>query len=65
VAKLFFGIVTGAIGLAYMVYGRRQTKLVPLVSGLILCGYSYLVDSWLWLCVIGAALLVAPFLIDL
>jgi len=65
VAKLFFGIVTGAIGLAYMVYGRRQTKLVPLVSGLILCGYSYFVDSWLWLCVIGAALLVAPFLIDL
>ena len=64
-AKLFFGIVTGAIGLAYMVYGRRQTKLVPLVSGLILCGYSYFVDSWLWLCVIGAALLVAPFLIDL
>jgi len=64
VAKLFFGIVTGAVGLAYMVYGRRQTRLVPLVSGLLLCGYSYFIESWLWLCVIGAALIVAPFLID-
>ena len=63
-AKLFFGIVTGAVGLAYMVYGRRQTRLVPLVSGLLLCGYSYFIESWLWLCVIGAALIVAPFLID-
>lgn len=63
--KLFFGVVTGAIGVAYMVYGRRQTKLVPVVSGLFLCGYSYFIESWWWLSIVGAALLVAPFVIDL
>jgi hypothetical protein len=62
--KLFFGIVTSALGVAYMVYGRRQTKLVPIVAGVLLCAYSYFIDSWLWLSVIGAALAVAPFVID-
>jgi hypothetical protein len=64
VANLFFGIVTGALGLAYIVYGKRQTKFVPLIAGVALCAYSYFVTSWLWLCVIGALLLAAPFVID-
>jgi hypothetical protein len=64
VGKLFFGIVTGAVGLAYMVYGKRQMKLVPIVSGLLLGGYSYFIDSWVWLGVVGAALVIAPFVID-
>jgi hypothetical protein len=63
-ANLFFGIVTGALGLAYIVYGKRQTKFVPLIAGILLCAYSYFITSWIWLCVVGAALLVAPFIID-
>jgi len=63
--QLFFGIVTSAAGLAYIVYGRRQTKLVPVVSGLLLCAYSYFIEDWLWLLLVGAALLAAPFVIDL
>ena len=62
--SLFFGIVTGAFGLAYIVYGKRQTKFVPLIAGVVLCAYSYFITSWLWLCVIGALLLAAPFVID-
>jgi len=63
-AKLFFGIVISAVGFGYMIYGRRQMKLIPVVSGLLLCGYSYFIDSWLWLGIVGAALLAAPFFID-
>jgi hypothetical protein len=37
---------------------------VPLIAGMALCVYPYFVDSMLWLCVIGAALLAAPFVID-
>jgi len=51
------------LGLAYIVYGRRQSRFVPLVSGLSLCAYSYFIDSWIWLCVVGALLLAAPFVI--
>ncbi len=63
--SLFFGIVTGALGLAYIVYGKRQTKFIPLVAGVVLCAYSYFITSWVWLCVVGALLVVAPFVIDL
>ena len=45
-------------------YGRRQTKFVSLIAGIVLCAYSYFIDSWVWLSVIGVLLLVAPFLID-
>jgi len=64
VASLVIGIITGAFGVAYMVYGRRQTKFVPLIAGVLLCAYSYFIDSWVWLCVVGVLLLVAPFIID-
>ena len=50
--------------MAYFVYGRRQKKLVPVLAGVLLCIYPYFVDSWLWLGVIGAILLAAPFVVD-
>jgi hypothetical protein len=62
--SLIVGIITSALGLAYIAYGKRQTKFVALLSGVALCAYSFFVDSWLWLCVIGALLLIAPFIID-
>lgn len=63
-ATLFFGVLTSALGVAYMVYGKRQTKFVPLIAGLALCVYSYFIDRWLWLGLIGAALAALPFVID-
>jgi len=63
-ASLLIGMITGALGVAYIVYGRRQTKFVPLIAGVALCAYSYFIDSWVWLCVIGVLLAGAPFVID-
>jgi hypothetical protein len=63
-ATIFFSIVTSALGIAYMMYGRRQAKFAPLIAGLALCVYSYFIDSWLWLGVIGAALAALPFIVD-
>jgi hypothetical protein len=64
VTNFVIGIITGALGVAYIVYGKRQTKFVPVIAGVLLCTYSYFVDSWVWLCVVGALLLAAPFVID-
>jgi hypothetical protein len=61
---LAIGILTGAIGVGYFMYGKRQTKFVPLLAGMALCVYPYFVDSALWLVVIGAVLLAAPFVVD-
>jgi hypothetical protein len=65
VSTLVIGIITGAFGMGYIVYGRRQTKFVPLVAGIFLCAYPYFIDSVVWLCVVGALLLAAPFVIDI
>jgi len=61
---LAIGILTGAIGVGYFMYGKRQTKFVPLLAGMALCVYPYFVDSALWLVVIGAMLIAAPFVVD-
>lgn len=62
--SLVIGIFTGAIGVGYFIYGKRQAKFAPLLAGMMLCVYPYFVDSLLWLLVIGAALMAAPFLVD-
>jgi hypothetical protein len=62
--QLLFGIFTGALGLAYIVYGRRQAKLVPVIAGVLLCVYTYFVEGWVWLSLVGVLLLAAPFFID-
>ena len=62
--SLAIGIFTGAIGMGYFIYGKRQTRFAPLLAGMALCVYPYFVDSILWLIVIGAALMVLPFLTD-
>lgn len=62
--SLIIGIFTGAIGVGYFIYGKRQARFAPLLAGMMLCVYPYFVDSVLWLLVIGVALMAAPFLID-
>ena len=56
--------MAGVFGVAYLMYGKRRTKVSAMVSGALLCVYPYFTDDVLWLVVIGAALLAAPFFID-
>jgi hypothetical protein len=63
-SALFVGMIVSAVGVGYIMYGRRQTRFVPVIAGVVLCIYPYFVDDWVWLAVIGVPLLVAPFLID-
>ena len=62
--SLIFGILAGAAGAGYFIYGKRQSKLVPMTAGILLCVYPYFTDSVLWLSIIGSLLIAAPFLID-
>ena len=61
---LLIGMLAGVFGVAYFVYGKRQTKLTPMIAGVLLCIYPYFFDSVLWLSIVGALLLAAPFVID-
>ena len=63
-SQLFIGIVAGAVGVAYFVYGKKESRFMPMLSGVALCVYPYFVSGVLWLCLIGAILLAAPFIVD-
>ena len=60
--NLIVGIVTGAFGLAYFVYGKKQGKLLFMISGIALMGYPYLVGNGVALILVGLVLLGLPFL---
>ena len=62
--SLIIGIVAGTFGAAYFMYGKRQMKMVPMASGVLLCVYPYFTDNLFWLSLIGLVLLAAPFVID-
>ena len=61
---LLIGMIAGVFGVAYFMYGKRQTKIVPMTAGVLLCVYPYFFESVLWLSIVGVALLAAPFMID-
>ena len=63
-SSLYVGLVAGVFGMAYFVYGKRQTKITAMVAGVALCVYPYFIDSLLWQCIVGGALLAAPFVVD-
>lgn len=56
-------ILSGATGLAYFVYGRKQKMIVPLVCGIGLMGYPYFVSNTVLLVVIGCVLIGVPYFI--
>ena len=58
---LILGVITGVFGMAYFVYGKKQSKPVPLIAGLVLMVYPYFIDSLVWSIVIGIALIIMPF----
>ena len=63
-SSLIIGLLTSAVGLAYIAYGRRQVRYAPLLCGIALCAYSWFFDNWIWLVTIGAALMAIPFFVD-
>jgi hypothetical protein len=62
--SLVIGLIAGIFGVAYFMYGKKQANFTAMISGLLLCVYPYFFESVLWLSIIGAMLLAAPFVID-
>lgn len=60
---LIWGMLFGAVGLGFFIYGRRQKAAVPLICGLSLMIFPYFVSSTLVLVVIGVALVAVPYFV--
>lgn len=62
---LMWSILFGAVGMAYLVYGKRQHAPIPFLAGVALLLYPYFVANVDWLVGIGAALVATPYFIRL
>lgn len=57
---LFVGMIAGAFGTGYFIYGKKQQKPVPMVCGVLLAVYPYFTDNVWVLLGVGLALCLAP-----
>jgi hypothetical protein len=64
-SSLVIGVLLGALGLGYFVYGRKQRAVVPLVCGLVLMVIPYFVSNAVLLVAVGAVLAAMPYLLRL
>jgi len=64
-SSLLWGVLFGAIGAGYVLYGRRQKAPVPLIAGIALMVFPYFFDNPWALFATGAVLSAAPFFIRL
>ncbi len=62
-ATLWLGMLFGAIGVGYLVYARRQRAPVPLACGVGLVVVPYFVSNAWAMALVGAALVVLPWIV--
>lgn len=63
--SLMWGILFGSFGMGYFVYGKKQKKMVPLASGIILCVFPYFIQNTGLVIIIGAIFIALPFIIKI
>ena len=61
-AALVWGILFGAVGGGYFVYGKKQHEPMPMLCGFALMVFPHFVSSTLMLLLVGASLMAVPFL---
>lgn len=64
-ATIIWGLLFGSIGLGFFMYGKKQKALVPLISGIGLMVFPYLVSNVYILVISGIVLSALPWLIKL
>ena len=62
-STLMWGVVFGAIGMGFFVYGKKQKVIAPLIGGIGLMLIPYFISNTIVLVVIGIILVALSFLI--
>jgi hypothetical protein len=47
--SLFASLIWGGIGSGFLIYGRKQASIVALGTGLAMIGFSYFIESALYM----------------
>jgi hypothetical protein len=64
-SSLLWGVLFGSIGLGFLIYGRKQRAVVPLICGLALMIFPYFVSNSILIVAIGVALIAIPYFVRL
>ena len=62
IAALVWGALFSSVGLGYFMYGKSQTRVVLLISGVLLMVYPYFVSGAWWTFSVGVILSLIPWL---
>ena len=61
--SIMWGMLFGAIGMGYFVYGKKQKRVVALLSGVLLCVFPYFVSNVILMVLVGFVLIALPFIV--
>jgi hypothetical protein len=62
-AVLLWGLLFGAIGFGFFLYGKKQKAVVPLIAGIALCVVPYFTVNVYILVTVGVVLMAIPFFV--
>ena len=60
-AVLMWGMLFGAIGFGFFLYGKKQRAVVPLITGIVLCVFPYFIENVYVLVGVGLLLVAIPY----
>jgi hypothetical protein len=63
VAVLIWGMLFGAIGFGYFLYGKKQKAIIPLCVGIVLCVFPYFIANVYVLVLVGLVLMAIPYFV--
>ena len=62
-ALLMWGMLFGAIGFGFFLYGKKQKAVVPLITGIALCVVPYFMTNVYALVMVGVILVTIPYFV--
>ncbi len=60
---LIWGMLFGAVGLGFFIYGKKQRSLVPLLTGIALFLFPYFIPNVYILVIVGVILVAIPYIV--
>jgi len=62
-ALLYEGLIFGSIGLSFFIYGKKQHKIVPLLTGIALMVFPYFIVNQTLLIIVSMVLVMLPLIL--
>jgi hypothetical protein len=62
-ASIVWSVLFGAIGLGYFIYGRKQNRIVALLSGIGLMVAPYFIDGASLIVAVCVAMMILPYFV--